>query len=106
MVATFWLSSPHPDHPLGIFINIISIKTSNPKCYPGNHVYLILGSTIARRMSDSRVPMIVRIPSISTINPAVYTSCWIMEFSKTGPRVGRLKTTETITLPLTRVGNR
>ena len=59
------------------------------------------GSITAKRMSDISVPSIVSIPSNNTINPAVIVSRLMMASSSTGPRVGKLRTTETMTLPLT-----
>ena len=51
-----------------------------------------------------KVPATVNMPSMSTMKPAVMVSRLTMASSSTGPRVGRLRTTDTITLPLTSLG--
>ena len=64
------------------------------------------GSTMASRTSETKVPATVNMPSMSTMKPAVMVSRFTIASSSTGPRVGRLRTTDTITLPLTSCGSR
>ena len=57
-------------------------------------------------MSERRVPITGRIPDIRIMNPDKLTSSASIASSRSGPRVGKLRTTETIMLPLTKDGNK
>src|SRR5262245_58603664 len=63
------------------------------------------GSIQTSRMSEIKVPITVITPSSSTIVPARNISCAISALSRSGPTVGRPRTSDTMMLPDTMYGS-
>src|SRR5690606_16601281 len=63
------------------------------------HCRRILGSEIARRISETRVPISTRPPLSRMKAPARYMSWLLSACSSRGPAVGRFSTVETMSSP-------